>query len=278
MDHEITFILQESEHFPGKINCPSKLTPIQLIKEKLSEEQLRIFKRSCFGRLIDIQDLQFQGQLLHHLILRQISSPHDDEIWFALSGSRPFRFSIHEFGLITGLSCAPYPDIQSTGNGSFCGKMLHGIYGYNTKALEAIFLGAQTENDEDMVKLALLYFLEAVLLGKDHKNRISKEHVKLLDDMDAFNNFPWGRRSYDMTLSSMKKDFKKKATEYQNALKESQQKQGQKKKATAAAMYYSLCGFPYAFQVIELQVIAFLFIFLFDECFLLMDHYIFVVS
>ena len=54
--------------------------------------------------------------------------------------------------------------------------------------------------DEDMVKLALLYFLEHVLLGKEGKNLIYMQWVGLFYCLEVFNKYPWGRICYEITL------------------------------------------------------------------------------
>ena len=43
-----------------------------------------------------------------------------------------------------------------------------------------------------MIKLALLYFLEHVLFGKEWKILIDMEWVALVDNLEAFNKYPWG--------------------------------------------------------------------------------------
>ena len=45
-----------------------------------------------------------------------------------------------------------------------------------------------------MIKLALFYFLEHVLFGKEGKNLIDMEWVVLVDNLEAFNKYPLGRR------------------------------------------------------------------------------------
>ena len=44
--------------------------------------------------------------------------------------------------------------------------------------------------DYDMVKLALLYFLEHVLLGKEMKTLIDMKWVSLVDCLEVFNKYP----------------------------------------------------------------------------------------
>ena len=54
--------------------------------------------------------------------------------------------------------------------------------------------------DEDMVKLALLYFLEHVLLGKEGKILIDMQWVGLVDCFEVFNKYPWSKICYEITL------------------------------------------------------------------------------
>ncbi|KAK3195473.1 hypothetical protein Dsin_026783 [Dipteronia sinensis] len=162
-----------------------------------------------------MHELQFSGQLVHHLLLRQIQSSNKSEMWFAVGG-KAFRFSIQEFCLITSLACGPYPPVleKRDGSGSFRSSMLNGEVRYNNKTLEAIFKAASLDSDEDMVKLALLYFLETVLFGKDQKVHINALHVELLKNLETFNKYPWGRKCYETTLNSLQRDLRKMSQEY----------------------------------------------------------------
>ncbi|KAK3218406.1 hypothetical protein Dsin_012376 [Dipteronia sinensis] len=155
------------------------MVTIKQIKEKLTDAQLALFRTTCFGRLLEMHELKFSGQLVHHL-LRQIRSYNNSEMWFAIGGKK-FCFSIQEFCLITGLECGPYPPemVKEKGDGSasFRSSMLNGEVRYHNKTLETIFKAASSDSDEDLVKLVLLYFLGTVLFGKDQKVHIGAHHV-----------------------------------------------------------------------------------------------------
>ena len=51
-------------------------------------------------------------------------------------------------------------------------------------------LNMKSNLDEDIVKLALLYFVEHVLLGKEWKNLIDLQWVQLVDNLEEFNKYP----------------------------------------------------------------------------------------
>ncbi|KAA0058534.1 uncharacterized protein E5676_scaffold606G00970 [Cucumis melo var. makuwa] len=55
----------------------------------------------------------------------------------------------------------------------------------------------QTENEEDKIKMAKIYFLENFLLGKQFTIGIDLEYIKLLDDEKQFDEYPWGRIVYE---------------------------------------------------------------------------------
>ncbi|KAF3448009.1 hypothetical protein FNV43_RR08717 [Rhamnella rubrinervis] len=84
------------------------------------------------------------------------------------------------------------------------------------------------ENDDDMVKLVLLYFLETVILSKEKPTPIPVERVDMLDDIKYFLTYPWSTLSYDATVKSMC---------------------GCPGKRSNASHTYSITGFPIAFMV-----------------------------
>ena len=260
MGEEAGLLLNVAEHFPAKINSTSSMAAVKLIKEKLTEAQLSLFRSTCFGKLLEMNDIKFSGQLVHHLLLRQVRSTNKSEMWFAVGG-KTFRFSIQEFCLVTGLECCNYPPAVSKekgdSSGSFRSSMLNGEVRLNNKTLEAMFKAASSDNDEDMVKLALLYFLETVLFGKDQKVHIGAQHVELLEDLETFNKYPWGRKCYDTTLNSLQRDLRKMSEDYHTTSREivsEKKRKSQANKEKDCIRQYVLHGFSYAFQVSACKV------------------------
>ncbi|KAK3185082.1 hypothetical protein Dsin_032368 [Dipteronia sinensis] len=74
MGEDVDLLVKVSEHFPAKINSTSSTVLIKQIKEKLTYAQLALFRTTCFGKLLEMHELKFSGQLVHHLLLRQIQS------------------------------------------------------------------------------------------------------------------------------------------------------------------------------------------------------------
>ncbi|KAK2661768.1 hypothetical protein Ddye_000342 [Dipteronia dyeriana] len=148
--------------------------------------------------------------------------------------------------LITDLERGPDPPLvvkeKRDSSGSFRSSMLNGEVRFNNKTLEAIFKAASSNSDEDMVKLALLYFLEIVLFGKDQN----------LEDLDTFNKYMWSRKCYEITLNSLQRDLRKMAQDYHITSKKTVSGKKMKRhvnKENDGIRQYVLHGFLYAFQI-----------------------------
>ncbi|KAL4017391.1 hypothetical protein IC575_020943 [Cucumis melo] len=74
--------------------------------------------------------------------------------------------------------------------------------------LEDIFLEYEGD-DDDIVKLALVYFIEISLLGKDRRTKVDIGFLKIADDWNSFNNYDWGRIVFVRTLSALKRALDK---------------------------------------------------------------------
>ncbi|KAK2661998.1 hypothetical protein Ddye_000572 [Dipteronia dyeriana] len=205
---------------------------IKNINNKLTMQQKIMFKQTCFGNFLSMggNRLIFSAKMVHQLLLRQVENPNTNEMWFSV-GEKLIRFSMQEFCIVTGLDCSPYPsvDVHSKVEGIrlrdevFFGNMdLH----ININDLEAASVKASIDNDKTIVKLALLYLLETVLLVTGKNPPLNSQHLLLVDDLEKFNKYLWGRVCFEMTMNSLK-----------DALREKK------------PIVYNLVGFPFAFQV-----------------------------
>ncbi|GAY68119.1 hypothetical protein CUMW_261690 [Citrus unshiu] len=86
-----------------------------------------------------------------------------------------------------------------------------------------------------MVKFAMLYFLESVLLGKEPNNKIDNLHIRLLDNFKEFNNYPWGCLSFEVTMLSLKNTVTRRSKRIGSLDTNTEEK-------------YNLYGFPFTFQ------------------------------
>ncbi|KZV19203.1 hypothetical protein F511_37036 [Dorcoceras hygrometricum] len=77
------------------------------------------------------------------------------------------------------------------------------------------------EVDLEKIKLASLYFASAVLgpRRKRKKEVVDPHWMRLMDDMDSFNTYPWGRLAYEEVLFGLRKDLRARFEEVTNLAK-----------------------------------------------------------
>ena len=57
---------------------------------------------------------------------------------------------------------------------------------------------------EKKLKLCLLVIVDGLLVATSQKPKPTLKYVKLLENLDEFFDFPWGRESFLWTLSTLK--------------------------------------------------------------------------
>lgn len=83
-------------------------------------------------------------------------------------------------------------------------KCKKGIMVYNFK--EAI--ESRKVRMEDKYKIGLVYILEMVLLPKESYTYINLEHLSIVDDLEAFNSYSWGRKAFGHKIDVFTRDWK----------------------------------------------------------------------
>ncbi|KAF8049188.1 hypothetical protein N665_2278s0001 [Sinapis alba] len=66
---------------------------------------------SCFGGLfrLSLRRCAFSGKLVHGMLTRQVVTKKRFEMW-PVFGGQPLRFSLAEFGYVTGLPCGEFEE------------------------------------------------------------------------------------------------------------------------------------------------------------------------
>ncbi|BBG96889.1 BURP domain-containing protein, partial [Prunus dulcis] len=193
MGSNLELVWPEAEAYSSRVNnCSHANSSLAAIRAKLSAQQLEQFKTSCFGHLLNIDKIQFSGQIVHGVVLRRVAGQgvKDLDGLSFLLGCDVAQFTRQDFCLITGLRFGEVPEVSSGDN-----------EGITCNALEEAFLRC-TEED-DIYKLALVYFAELVVLGRDKHLNINLNYLTLVEDLDAFNRYPWGSVSFDKTQDSL---------------------------------------------------------------------------
>ena len=227
--------------FKSKVQVFCDFQVIEDINKKLSDSHKQAFRKTCFGHFLDIQPFVIQSQLLHHMIMRTVVHPSEQEMWFDINGSK-IKFSVNEFALISGLKCVGNVSKRLYTSGvsdRFKTQFFPGKATVSRKAIKDAFNNYSGDSDEEILKLGLLYLISNFCFSKA-PGKIVDIYDILLVDSKNFDEFPWGKVCFEMTLASMRT-----ASEYvsrnQNSTDGQNKMEGNKS--------YRLSGLPLAFQV-----------------------------
>ncbi|CAL9024513.1 unnamed protein product, partial [Prunus brigantina] len=205
MGSNLELVWPESEAYSSRVNnCSHANSSLAAIRAKLSTEQLEQFKTSCFGHLLNIDKIQFSGQIVHGVVLHRVAGQgvKDLDGLSFLIGCHVAQFTSQDFCLISGLRFGEVPEVSSGESDEIRLQKRYFIdEGITCNGLEEAFLRC-TEED-DIYKLALVYFVELVVLGRDKHLNINLNYLTLVEDLDAFNRYLWGLVSFDKTQDSL---------------------------------------------------------------------------
>ncbi|CAH9124314.1 unnamed protein product [Cuscuta epithymum] len=187
-----------------RVNTFSRLYEvINLVRSKLLPKQLELFSTTVFGKFLDAKEMQCSGQLLHFLIGNLVKHGSDDTVvggvlYFDIE-DRLVSFTISDLGHILGLNVSDkVPSYQNlvTDRGRVWQKYFPSCATrVKRKDIKKVFKAIERgkEDDNDIVSLSLLYVLSHSFLAAEEKVAVNSIHINLVDDIDKFNAYPWGR-------------------------------------------------------------------------------------
>ncbi|KAF3632273.1 putative glycerol-3-phosphate 2-O-acyltransferase 6-like [Capsicum annuum] len=188
-------------------------------KKILREQKLdAYFRDSYFGKYLDLSEdnnARFQMKMVYELLKRRFMYENKDnmnEVWINYCGM-PICFGWKEFAIVTGLKyyspsqVIPILTQKNTphtqkSQGKSCDRDdLVSIVGpsfKNKNLIEA--LKGKRLSKKHKQSLCLVWFVHNILWAKDVNNHISLGLIKISEDLEAFNSYPWGYESFKMTV------------------------------------------------------------------------------
>lgn len=224
----MAFLLERSKWFDSKVTCRCRLHIVDEVYNKLDDAHKDLFKTSCFGNLYKMRDnMNMVGKLTHALNMMRIKPINDlNEVWFCIGGKK-IRFGFSDYTLITGL----HPGIEENfiseipGGNRLRNEYFGGVKkSIKPKELMEAFLN-RANNEEDRYKLGLSLVYEYVLRARENTTQIDAMVLDIVDNLEVFNRYPWGTRTYNHLLV------------------------GLTRKIEGRANHVSYYGFTYALQV-----------------------------
>ncbi|RID76404.1 LOW QUALITY PROTEIN: hypothetical protein BRARA_B03377 [Brassica rapa] len=204
-----------TDRFPTKrLNIYSSPEILPFLRHVLRDtKEFQIIRESCFGKLFDIPARQcpVSAKLIHSFLTRQLVCLPKNTLW-SVFGGNPLRYGLQEFGTVTGLNCASFPEgyHPDTAKPVVAGKdeVWKRLFGKKTMVTIAE-LCLMLEEDKKMehwkkIRIALIIIVDGVLIAHKQQARATPRYVKMLKNLKTFFAFPWGRESFVKTISCMK--------------------------------------------------------------------------
>ncbi|XP_038896492.1 uncharacterized protein LOC120084741 [Benincasa hispida] len=163
------------DRFPGQVTSLAHIVNAnKIVKEMLTPRQLEMFKRIVFGRFVDV-DMVANSPII--IICR--------------------HFVKDDFLLMTGLWRSP-TRVDQNEQSSY--ELAIKYFGnrvtkdtLHVRLLEEKYKELEFENDEDAVKITLVYYTEVAMMGKNkQKNVVDLKHFKDVQNIEYCNSLDWG--------------------------------------------------------------------------------------
>ncbi|GKB70978.1 phospholipase-like protein [Tanacetum coccineum] len=192
------------EVYDAKVSMRTRLYILKSIAGKLALKPKRyeIFRSTVFGRWLDLRTEDHDNHMIHYLLQHQryVKDPSVHMPFIFDIGPHTIEFGRREFCLITGFvfgDCSL--DHLNGGESAFRDRVFPNISNVKGDMLYKILNNQSNFDkllDDDVVRLCLLLALDFVFMGYEMRHVIANELLNLVDDLAAWNDFPWGEHMW----------------------------------------------------------------------------------
>ena len=176
---------------------------MQDIRGKLTDPQMDMFRNSCFGKYLRMQQLDVQAQIFRCFMVKELRGSTYRCFTFEING-KVLRFGLREFALITGLDCVS-DENDFVYDNSKPNRLMVEYFGRNQEnqlpvkrheLIECFNKTVWDDKGDDAVKMAILYFINTwVHCGEPNSTNIPRIHFDVVED-GRYNEYPWGKDSF----------------------------------------------------------------------------------
>ena len=138
-------------------------------------------------------------------------------MYFEIYG-KLFSYSLCHFAMIIGLKCegdASKKYAVTTERSEFVKAYFKQSARFKRETLESWFPDARMNNDEDAVKLALVYLVTSLPLNNNPIGSLPEFFINLVDNLESFNNFPSGQLVWEDIIGRIKKQTQNEVVKFE---------------------------------------------------------------
>ncbi|XP_075083508.1 uncharacterized protein LOC142167248 [Nicotiana tabacum] len=208
-----------------------------------------VLKNRVFRKFLELNEVSHSGKLTHCMLLSQLFYKDKSKMVFKVFG-HDVAFTEDDFHTITRLKIetSDYSFVDARVNSlkewyfSEVKKGLKVETLYKFMQKRSRLRDGTTDDvcvdvevcDEDVVKLAQIYLLEVILLGKFKGRNISDRSMKIIDGEELCVSFPWGSLCFDEFIDNLSHLLTTESV---------------KKKSIGRIPSYTALGFPFLFKL-----------------------------
>ncbi|CAH9134733.1 unnamed protein product [Cuscuta epithymum] len=197
-----------------KINCYCNLSKVvERIKKQLKDDELIEFRRTIFGWVLDVEDMRtISGQLHLGFLCNYVKKVNDikevNAINFHIQNSM-ISFTKKDLCMVLGLKFGgEKPAIDENFRGELWRKYFGNTTWVKRSDCQNALLNYNTDDPgvekNDGVKLALLHVLSNGLFGNQVARALPALYVNLVDNLEQFNEYPWGDDVWSELVANMR--------------------------------------------------------------------------
>ncbi|GFP93881.1 hypothetical protein PHJA_001532400 [Phtheirospermum japonicum] len=185
-----------------------------VVHERLKDGLHEKFSSSCFGRYLKFWTEGASCSSAIHAVLGQevtIPGANPNELWFRVGDDQFTRLSKYEFALITGLRFGesdfdPNAQHDVVQDGVYARLIRGRARALVSKVLKQFEDGQYAAaSADDQLKIAKILFLYGFVFGVDgYAKAVDKWAWCLVEDEHRWENFPWGKYSYQFLLKGLR--------------------------------------------------------------------------
>ncbi|PWA68183.1 phospholipase-like protein [Artemisia annua] len=234
--------------YDARLVVKSKLHYFAFIKDRLDQPRRSMFNDTCFGPWLNLSYVDNEEGLVHYMLQKQFhqkDESYDLPLVYYLNG-HSLAFGRQEFCLITGFRFGIVSFRKwRYGQIPFRDRVFPHKVGQHVKLIDLFQIIEDEEvfiklSDDDAIRVCLLLTLDVIFMGKDLGSIVDDIFLRMVEDLDEWNAFPWGEHVWRQLYDSIRNVSSKHIPGYREITGVNESKD---------LPTYSLNGFVAAFKI-----------------------------
>ncbi|PWA49609.1 phospholipase-like protein [Artemisia annua] len=218
------------------------------MKDRLDQPWRSMFNDTCFGPWLNLSYVDNEEGLVHYMLQKQFhqkDESYDLPLVYYLNG-HSLAFGRQEFCLFTGFRFGIVSFRKwRYGQIPFHDRVFPHKVGQHVKLIDLFQIIEDEEvfiklSDDDAIRVCLLLTLDVIFMGKDLGSIVDDIFLRMVEDLDEWNAFPWGEHVWRQLYDSIRNVSSKHIPGYREITGVNESKD---------LPTYSLNGFVAAFKI-----------------------------